>query len=195
MATRQRILAAALKEFSDKGISGARVDAIAAEAGINKRMLYYYFGSKHALFTAVLRERLVDRPPSGDAGSRPDRTRLARRHDRLAGAVDYVRLLMWEALEHGTQSALDQEPLRRAQWDEWHSRHEAARRDGTLPPDIDIAQLVLSEFALVAFPYAFPQVTRLVTGRLPDDPRFQADRRRFLEQFAELLDTAARPTT
>jgi AcrR family transcriptional regulator len=51
---RERILAAALAEFSRYGLGGARVDRIAARARANKRMLYYYFGSKDDLFLAVL---------------------------------------------------------------------------------------------------------------------------------------------
>ena len=53
-AARQRILAAALAEFSEKGLGGARVDVIAQRAGVNKRMLYHYFGNKDDLFLAVL---------------------------------------------------------------------------------------------------------------------------------------------
>ncbi len=53
-ASRARILAAATEEFSRHGLSGARVDRIAARAKANKRMLYYYFGPKDALFLAVL---------------------------------------------------------------------------------------------------------------------------------------------
>ncbi|MBT3536704.1 MAG: TetR family transcriptional regulator [Rhodospirillaceae bacterium] len=53
-AARQRILAAALAEFSEKGLGGARVDVIAKRAGANKRMLYHYFGNKDDLFLAVL---------------------------------------------------------------------------------------------------------------------------------------------
>jgi AcrR family transcriptional regulator len=48
------ILQAATDEFADRGLGGARVDSIAARAGINKRLIYYYFGSKEALFLAVL---------------------------------------------------------------------------------------------------------------------------------------------
>ena len=48
--TRERILSAALKEFAAKGFAGARVDAIARRAAINKRMLYHYFGNKEKLF-------------------------------------------------------------------------------------------------------------------------------------------------
>ena len=52
-----RILDAATEEFSRFGLGGARVDRIAARAGANKRMLYYYYGNKEALFLAVLESR------------------------------------------------------------------------------------------------------------------------------------------
>ncbi len=52
--TRQALLAAAEIEFSSKGLAGARVDVIAEQAAANKRMLYYYFGSKEELYLAVL---------------------------------------------------------------------------------------------------------------------------------------------
>src|SRR5262245_64349844 len=53
-ASRADILAAATREFSEKGLSGARVDSIADRTKINKRMIYYYFGSKEGLYRAVL---------------------------------------------------------------------------------------------------------------------------------------------
>ncbi len=52
--SRTRILEAATAEFARRGLGGARVDRIAAAASANKRMLYYYFGSKDGLFLAVL---------------------------------------------------------------------------------------------------------------------------------------------
>ncbi len=55
-ATRAAILAAATEEFAAHGLGGARVDRIADRAGINKRMLYYYFGQKEDLFLAVLEQ-------------------------------------------------------------------------------------------------------------------------------------------
>jgi AcrR family transcriptional regulator len=54
--TKAAILAAATREFADKGFGGARIDAIAAQARINKRMLYHYYGGKEALYLAVLEE-------------------------------------------------------------------------------------------------------------------------------------------
>lgn len=52
--TRIAILTAARAAFAADGLAGARVDAIAADAGSNKRMIYYYFASKDGLFQAVL---------------------------------------------------------------------------------------------------------------------------------------------
>lgn len=52
--TQAMLLKAAAKEFARSGLGGARVDRIAEQAGVNVRMLYYYFKSKDALFLAVL---------------------------------------------------------------------------------------------------------------------------------------------
>jgi len=57
--TREDILQAALEEFSDMGVSGARVDRIAARAGVSKPMIYDYFGDKNAVYKAALREAYV----------------------------------------------------------------------------------------------------------------------------------------
>ncbi len=73
--TRAEILAAATKEFSERGLNGGRVDRIAARTRTNKRMIYYYFKSKQGLYLAVLEDayrrireaerrlRLDDLPP------------------------------------------------------------------------------------------------------------------------------------
>jgi TetR/AcrR family transcriptional regulator len=54
--TRAAILAAAEQNFAQSGLAGARTDAIAAAAGVNKAMLYYYFESKEQLYEAVLED-------------------------------------------------------------------------------------------------------------------------------------------
>jgi TetR/AcrR family transcriptional regulator len=53
-ATRKKLLAAARREFAGKGLAGARVDEIAARAGVNKQLVYHHFGDKDALYLAVL---------------------------------------------------------------------------------------------------------------------------------------------
>jgi AcrR family transcriptional regulator len=52
--TKQDILTVATKEFARNGLSGGRVDTIAAKTRTTKRMIYYYFGSKEGLYIAVL---------------------------------------------------------------------------------------------------------------------------------------------
>src|SRR6202044_221893 len=52
--SRAAILQAAAKEFAELGIAGARTDAIAREARVNKALLYYYFKDKETLYGAVL---------------------------------------------------------------------------------------------------------------------------------------------
>ncbi len=52
--SQQTILEAARDEFARHGLAGARVDRIAERADVNKRLIYYYFGSKDELFLAVL---------------------------------------------------------------------------------------------------------------------------------------------
>lgn len=52
--TQQLILAAAEVEFAEGGLAGARVDVIAEKSGVNKQMIYYYYGSKEDLYLAVL---------------------------------------------------------------------------------------------------------------------------------------------
>ena len=52
--TKQKILEAAIEEFSLKGLYGARVNVIAQKSGMNKRLIYEHFGSKEGLYSAVL---------------------------------------------------------------------------------------------------------------------------------------------
>ncbi|NNC38699.1 MAG: TetR/AcrR family transcriptional regulator [Hyphomonadaceae bacterium] len=66
-ATINRIIRAARHEFSESGVAGARMDNIAAGAGVSKQLLYHYFTSKKSLFAAVLNER-TDRVLSGLLG-------------------------------------------------------------------------------------------------------------------------------
>lgn len=54
--TRAELLAVATEVFAEDGYSGARVDEIAARTRTTKRMIYYYFGGKEGLYTAVLED-------------------------------------------------------------------------------------------------------------------------------------------
>ncbi len=54
--TKADIIEVAIREFSDKGLAGARIDLIAESMRTSKRMIYYYFGSKEGLYVAALEE-------------------------------------------------------------------------------------------------------------------------------------------
>jgi AcrR family transcriptional regulator len=58
-ATKERILDAAMEEFSSYGLAGARVDRIAKNAGCNKNLIYIYFENKETLFITVLQKHLT----------------------------------------------------------------------------------------------------------------------------------------
>jgi AcrR family transcriptional regulator len=183
--TQQRILAAALHEFSAKGIAGARVDAIAARAGVNKRMLYYYFGSKEGLFQAVLAQRLAELAES------PRAPRLADRFVEAATAPstggEFVRLHMWEALQRDRRRPLEAEALRQ---DSAARRTDLVRDEqarGGIGDDLAPEQVALMELALQMFPVAFPDLTRLVTGHDPGSDEFRAAQRDFFDHLAARL--------
>src|ERR1700722_7975419 len=91
--SRARILAAALKEFSAKGFAGARVDAIARRASINKRMLYHYFGDKEELFKAVLRRKISERQAWADAVSGEPEETLPFWFEAACKDADWIRML------------------------------------------------------------------------------------------------------
>ena len=62
-ATRAKILYAAMDEFAERGLPDARIEDVAARAGANRRMIYYYFGSKEGLYLAALEmvyQELID---------------------------------------------------------------------------------------------------------------------------------------
>ncbi|MFD0666901.1 TetR/AcrR family transcriptional regulator [Ramlibacter sp. MAHUQ-53] len=58
--SRRLILAAARTHFAEQGLSGTRLDAVAQEVGLDKRLIYYYFGSKERLFVEVLVDAIAD---------------------------------------------------------------------------------------------------------------------------------------
>ncbi len=65
--TKARILKAATAEFAMKGLGGARVDLIAARAGVQKRMMYHYFGNKEELFRIVIEQAYANFRSAEDA--------------------------------------------------------------------------------------------------------------------------------
>lgn len=104
---KREILAVARAEFVEKGLSGARVDEIAARTSTAKRMIYYYFKDKEGLYLAVLEEaysriRALER--TLDLAALPPKAALATlagfTFDYHADNPDFVRLVMIENIHH-----------------------------------------------------------------------------------------------
>ena len=106
------ILEVARAEFSEKGLSGARIDEIAAATQTSKRMIYYYFGSKEGLYLEVLEEsyrsmrsieaelHLDDLPPEDAL-----RRLVGFTFDHHLNNPAWIRLVMAENMERGSYLA------------------------------------------------------------------------------------------
>ena len=184
--TRARILAAALKEFSDRGFAGARVDAIARRARVNKRMLYHYFKHKEGLFRAVLRKKINERQAWAEASSGNPEETLPFWFEVACKDADWVRLLEWEALQGNAQKPVD-EKERRVAVQQSLKRIKQRQARGQLSAEFDPRHIMLTIRSLTIFPVAFPQLTRLIIGRSVDDPKFVRERAEFLRQFARVF--------
>ena len=106
--SRALLEAAAQTEFAEFGFAGARVDRIARRAGVNKQLLFYYFGSKQKLYdwvVATLTGEAVDQP---DVRSRTRhaaedlRETFGRLFDSLTRRADLARLLVTETPRAGS---------------------------------------------------------------------------------------------
>lgn len=180
--TRAKILAAATQAFVRSGPAGARVDAIAAAAGVNKRMLYHHFGDKQGLYQAVLAASADEQGLFSEARA---------------------RLLAWEGLSNSAEA-----PSRVVQDPEVPGSEKVATMNSTKSASIDAAIETVSEskskegldaqmFALLqtalqVFPHVCgPEVQRL-TGLAPDSEAFDAALSRLREQVQQQLDPKVR---
>ena len=187
--TRRRILSAALKEFAARGFAGARVDAIARRAAINKRMLYHYFGDKEGLFRAVLRRKISERQAWAENLSGDPAESLTFWAEATCKDADWVRMLEWEALQGGERKVID-EKQRRAAVGRALDRIRKQQARGQISEAFDPRHVILAMRSLTMFPVAFPQLTKLIMGRSVFDLRFQKEHAEFLNNFAEAFQPA-----
>jgi TetR/AcrR family transcriptional regulator len=186
--TRDRILRAALVEFAANGLAGARCAEIARRARVNKRMLFYCFGSKEELYREILRQKFSQcatfyEPLPTDTGRA-----ILHWYEAFSSDLEWVRLLEWEALGNGSDELVG-ERERRQYLERSLESLRRAQTDGLIPKNLDLTQLQISIIALTAFPLAFPQMTRLASGLAPTDPRFQRKRLQFLRWLGGRLSS------
>ncbi|MCW2389631.1 AcrR family transcriptional regulator [Sphingobium sp. B11D3B] len=192
LGTRQRILLAALEEFSANGFSGARIDRIIKIADVNVRMVYHFFGNKKGLLEAVLAEIFKER-----------RQMLAQQPSNLSELLDSyfagyaadrhrVRLLEWEALENGAnEDGLSTFQDRRRVVEERIETLRQLQAEGNFAQGIDPQMLFLFCVALSIYPMSFPQSVYVATGEDVYSDDFQARYRAALGQLSSLLAPAS----
>ena len=191
--SRARILAAAHAEFAQHGFDGARVDRIAALAGINKRMLYHYFGNKDDLFCAVLEVNYSHKRDSERA--------LNLEQDSAIDAIRKLVTLTWNYyLENPAfLSLLNSANLHQAK----HLRHSRAVREmrspfvaligsildrgvreGVFRPGVDPAQLYITIAGLSYFYLSNQHTLSAIFGRSLTSPRARRER---LDHMVEVV--------
>ncbi|WXB18718.1 TetR/AcrR family transcriptional regulator [Pendulispora albinea] len=161
-----------MKEFALRGFAGARVDAIARRARINKRMLYHYFGNKQELFEATIMAIQADKEELINTGPRDIADLLAYIHANVGGKRDWMRMMQWEALTYGDRE-VPAEAMRAELFKPSLERIRGFQREhGILGKETpELALLIL--IALASYPWLMPQVARMLTGHGPTEPQFR----------------------
>lgn len=180
------IMAVATKEFADKGLAGARVDAIAATTHTSKRMIYYYFRNKEGLYLAVLEEsyrriraieaalKLSELPPVIAL-----RTLVGFTFDHHHSNQDFVRLVMSENIHRGAylaQSKLIQD-LNVTAISAIRELYERGVREGVFRPDLDPIDIHQSISGLAFFNVSNRSTFDLIFKRNGLSPKALAARR------------------
>ncbi|GLY97500.1 hypothetical protein Acsp02_47540 [Actinoplanes sp. NBRC 103695] len=172
--TKERILDAALIEFSEHGFAGARTGAIAARAGVNQQLISYYFDGKDGLYRALQRTWET----TGGA-PRPDLP-MAEIVTGFLPADEsqraWARLLAWEGLAAGEPDDAETGDYFAAMVDDVRRRQQA----GELAEDLDPAYVGVMLFAATLAPSVLPQIVRRMTGLPAGSPEF-------LEKYADQL--------
>jgi TetR/AcrR family transcriptional regulator len=190
--TRRRILDAARHEFGMKGFDGARIEAIARRARINKGLIFYYFQSKEELFRVLSEQRIASTVPAH--GEPVDWPLLLFAQE--GETLDWVRYFLWEGLTFdATQpDALHERELRSTSLRQVVEKIRRQQSVGALPAGLDAHQLTFFLYVLGVYPYLLPQMAYLITGHAPNQIEFRAGYETFIRALVGLLAPAERQT-
>ena len=191
--TRSRILDAALSEFSANGLAGARTERIAAAAGVNKALLYYYFDSKEKLYLAALEmiaAKVRDSSMAvflldGTAGERILRAAL-NHFDRILAQQEFQSLMQQEMMRlHKGESGAMPVLVKRV-FAPVMTMFQAMLREGITSGElinVDWMQILLSALGANVFYFLSAPVWRLLAPFEPFAPVALAARRKALVEF------------
>ncbi|GAC1432215.1 MAG: TetR/AcrR family transcriptional regulator [Terriglobales bacterium] len=191
--SRAAILQAAVREFSQEGIAGARIDAIARAAQVNKALVYYYFKDKEALYGAVLDQvfgGLTECISEALSKKSPPRGRIlnyAGAHfDYIASHPLYPRIVQGEMMRAGRGSATQLERIAKQYFRKIFSQVAEVLRRGMSAGDfrrVDPMHFIPSMIAVITFYFNSAPVMRVVTGADPISKERIAERRAAVLDF------------
>jgi TetR/AcrR family transcriptional regulator len=191
--SRSAILEAAVREFSREGVAGARTDAIARAAKVNKALLYYYFKDKEALYGAVLDQvfggliACVGEVLSRDLPPREKLMAYAGAHfDYVARHPLYPRIVQGEMMGAGRGRATHLERIVKKYFRPLFGRVAKVLREGQTSGEfraVDPLQFVPSMIAVIVFYFTSAPVTRIMTGSDPLSTKRVASRRAAVLDF------------
>jgi TetR/AcrR family transcriptional regulator len=175
--SRAAILEAAVEEFAWEGVAGARTDAIARAAKVNKALLYYYFKDKEALYGAVLDHVFgnllvcVGEVLSRDLPPREKILAYAGAHfDYIARHPLYPRIVQGEMMGAGRDRATHLERIVKKYFRPLFGRVAEVLRQGQAAGEfraVDPLHFVPSMIAVIVFYFTSAPVTRIMTGKDP----------------------------
>lgn len=180
------ILEVATSEFAEKGLSGARIDEIAAATKTSKRMIYYYFGSKEGLYIAVLEEayrrmRAIEAELHLDDLSPEDALRklVGFTFDHHHDNPEFIRLVMTENMERGAFMARSKviQQLNVTAISAVQRLYERGVASGVFRANLDAIDLHASISALTFFNVANRHTFSLIFKRDFEAPRVLRERR------------------
>ena len=185
-ATKARILAAAVAEFAQHGIAGARIDRIAAHAKANKRAIYDHFGDKAELFGIVLADQLNKLAAAVEL--RPDRIPeyVGELYDYCAAHPELVRLVQWEALSFSPREAPDHAQRSASYHAKVHVIAQA-QLSGHISPDLDPRRILLLLIGMAEWTLYVPQLGDMILMEDPTTTDQHARHRDFLVTIARRL--------
>jgi TetR/AcrR family transcriptional regulator len=185
--SRAAILQAAVREFAHEGVGGARTDAIARTAKVNKALLYYYFKDKEALYGAVLDQvfgGLIDHVGEVLSRDLPPREKImayAGAHfDYVASHPLYPRIVQGEMMSIGRSRANHLERIVKKYFRPLFGRISEVLKKGQATGEfrtVDPLHFVPSMIAVIVFYFTSAPVIRLLTGKDPMSPQRVAARR------------------
>lgn len=190
--SRAAILKAAVMEFAREGVAGARTDAIARSARVNKALLYYYFKDKEALYHAVLDDVFMGvRAAIHQALSQnlPPRERLmayVRAHfDYIASNPLYPRIVQGEFLRAGRDASRLQR-IARQYFRPIFSELSALLNEGVGSGDFRPVQpmhFIPSMVSVIVFYFSTAPIMKVMTGFDPMSPELVSERRAAVVDF------------